>query len=105
MRVSQSTKFVFAPSMPIAKVGFPLPTSSLANSYREFNRNTFPRGAGSSRAAQRRRRETVAMPKPRRLSASGILGLLALIGLRMRYPFAESNIHPPIGILPIDLIS
>ena len=49
---------------------------------------------------QRKRRETVEVPKPKlRLSPSGILSLIARIGAKMRYPyFVESNLHPPDGI-------
>lgn len=57
-------------------------------------------------ATRRGRRETVELTKPKGLSPSGILGLLALIGVRMRYPyFVESNINAPAGILPQDLLS
>ena len=56
---------------------------------------------------QRKRRETVEVPKPKlRLSPSGILSLIARIGAKMRYPyFVESNLHPPDGITPQDLLS
>jgi hypothetical protein len=51
------------------------------------------------------RRETVELRKPRRLSLSAIWGLVALIGIRMRYPaFVESNIHPHPGIVPQDML-
>ena len=56
---------------------------------------------------QRKRRETVEAPKPKlRLSPSGILAFIARIGAKTRYPyFVESNIHPPDGITPQDLLS
>ena len=56
--------------------------------------------------AQRRNRKTIELSKPRpRLPPSGILARLALIVSGMRYPyFKESNIEPPAGILPQDLL-
>jgi hypothetical protein len=57
-------------------------------------------------ATQHTRRETVELPKSKKLSPSGILALIARIGAKMRYPYSvELNIHPPAGILPQDLLS
>ncbi len=57
-------------------------------------------------ASRRIRRETVKLVKPkRRMSPSGILGVVAMACARMRYPyFAEKN-SPLIGISPHDLLS
>ena len=58
-------------------------------------------------ATQRKRRETVEVLKPRlRLSTSSVVALIARIGTKTRYPyFVESNLHPPDGITPQDLLS
>jgi hypothetical protein len=58
-------------------------------------------------ASKRIRREPVRLVKPkRRMSPSGILGLLATVCAKMRYPyFSEKNIHPLVGISPQDLLS
>jgi hypothetical protein len=55
----------------------------------------------------RTRHETLELPKPRlRLSRSGLLALIARIGAKTRYPyFVESNLQPPDGITPQDLLS
>jgi hypothetical protein len=185
MRVSQSRRFEFASSIPLAKVGLPLPISLISNAFhnsccestqngqssaRRFSvgdlrhnfaikalqkpgifrprpylyicvrcRYTFlvnerrgsivaldrkgqtiPEPENSRRSATfaegpcpafktairpYTQRETVDLRKPRRLSLSAIWGLVALIGIKMRYPyFVESNIHSPAGIVPQDML-
>jgi hypothetical protein len=186
MRVSQSIRFAFATPMPIAKVGFPLPTPFISNanvfdssnrdtaqnvqsSVRRFSvedlrhnfaikalqkpglfkprpylyicvrcrytflvnrrrgsiealdreRRLIPEPENSARlatfaegpctafktASRRMQRQTVELPKRRRVSPSGLLRLVALIGARARYPyFAESHVDAPAGIVPQDML-
>jgi hypothetical protein len=185
MGVSRPRRFAFAPPMPVAKVGFPLPPPFISDAFHHSFRDRTQNGQSSARrlsvedllhtfvikalqkpgifrprpylyicvrcrytflvnerrgsivALDRKgqpilepensrrsatfaegpcpafktairpytRRETVELRKPRRLSLSGIWGLVALIGIRMRYPyFVESKIHPPVGIVSQDVL-
>jgi len=69
---------------------------------------TFAHGPCPARKSttQSKLRETVALRKPKLSTAlPGILALFAWIGAKTRYPyFLESNLHPPDGIVPQDLL-
>ena len=68
---------------------------------------TFAQGPCPAFKSSKRQPEhnTLELVKPRRkLSPFGILGLVALIGSRMRYPYLEFNTYCPTVIVPQDLL-